>query len=150
MADRNPPRAGAWVLLALLHAKHHALTPVQLQKSLFLLGKRRPKDVGKAFYHFRAYDYGPFDVAVYNDADLLVADGLVAVNTRGGRSLRYYHLTDDGVAEAKRLARSAPEKALAYLAEVVPWAQQLSFNELVRAVYAEYPEMRENSVFRDN
>jgi len=150
MADRNPPRPGAWVLLALLHAKHHALTPVQLQKSLFLLGKRRPKDVGKAFYHFRAYDYGPFDVAVYNDADLLVADGLVAVNTRGGRSLRYYHLTDAGVAEAKRLARSAPEKALAYLAEVVPWAQQLSFNELVRPVYAEYPDMRENSVFRDN
>ncbi len=149
MADRNPPRPGAWVLLALLHAKHHALTPVQLQKTLFLLGKRRSKDVGKAFYHFRAYDYGPFDVAVYTDADLLVDDGLVAVNTHGGRSLRYYHLTDDGVAEAKRLARSAPPKALAYLADVVPWAQQLSFNELVRAVYAEYPEMRANSVFRD-
>src|SRR5439155_6656754 len=62
MAAPNPPPRSAWVLLALLAAEGHSLTPVQLQKCLFLLGSRRPKDVGRDFYHFRPYDYGPFDV----------------------------------------------------------------------------------------
>jgi len=42
-----------------------------------------------------------------------------------------------------------PDGAVAYLREVVPWAQSLSFNELVRAIYEAYPEPRANSVFRD-
>src|SRR5256885_291322 len=41
MAAPNPPPRSAWVLLALLAAEGHSLTPVQLQKCLFLLGIRR-------------------------------------------------------------------------------------------------------------
>jgi hypothetical protein len=151
MPTKTPPmlRPGAWVLLALLAARHHALTPVQLQKSLFLLGKRRPKEVGKGFYSFRPYDYGPFDVAVYTDADRLVGEGLVAVNASEGRSLRRYYLTPKGKTEAERLTATVPAAAMQYLQQVVPWSQKLSFNELVRAIYEAYPDMRANSVFRD-
>jgi len=151
MAAKAPPplRPGTWVLLALLAARHHALTPVQLQKSLFLLGRRRPKDVGKGFYNFRPYDYGPFDVAVYTDADHLVAEGLVAVNASEGRSLRRYYLTPKGKTEAEHLAPTVAAGAMQYLRAVVPWSQKLSFNELVRAIYEAYPDMRQNSVFRD-
>ena len=144
---QEPMRPGGWVLLALLAAEHHSLTPVQLQKSLFLLGKRRPKDVGKPFYHFRAYDYGPFDVAVYTDADALAAEGLVSVDRSMGRSLRRFVLTAEGEVEANRLAAEVPAGAIAYLQEVVPWAQGLSFSELVSAIYEAYPETRANSVF---
>jgi len=147
MTKHEPMRPGGWVLLALCAAERHSLTPVQLQKSLFLLGKRRSSDVGKPFYHFRAYDYGPFDVAVYADADGLAAEGLVSVDRSMGRSLRRFVLTADGEAEAKRLAAAVPEGAVAYLRKVVPWAQSLSFNELVRAIYEAYPETRANSVF---
>jgi len=93
VTKKGQMRPGGWVLLALLAAKDHSLTPVQLQKSLFLLGKRRPHDIGKAFYHFRPYDYGPFDVAVYTDTDQLVEEGLVTVDRRMGRSLRRFELT---------------------------------------------------------
>ena len=150
MATRKaayPP--GTWVLLALLAGKRHSLTPVELQKTLFLLGARRSKEVGEGFYRFEPYDYGPFAVDVYRDADRLAADGLVAVDLSMGKSLRQYRLTAAGLARAKELAGKVPERALAYLREVVAWAQSLSFNELVRAIYEAYPKMRARSVFRD-
>ena|SRR5438552_3244318 len=142
-------RPGGWVLLALWAANHHSLSPVQLQKSLFLLGQRRKQDVGAGFYHFQPYDYGPFDVTVYTDADRLVEEGLVAIDRSMGRSLRRFSLTADGKVEAERLAATVPDGAVAYLRKVVPWAQGLSFNELVRAIYDAYPSTRVNSVFRD-
>lgn len=49
---------------------------VQLQKSLFVLGRRRAKDLGGDFYNFQPYDYGPFDASVYHDADALPLAGL--------------------------------------------------------------------------
>src|SRR2546426_12591221 len=104
-------RRGAWVLLALRAAEGHTLTPVQLQKALFLLGKRRPKDVGHPFYHFRPYDYGPFDVAVYTDADQLADEGLVVIDRSRGDASRSFNLTDAGELEAERLAEEAPEGA---------------------------------------
>jgi len=148
MAAKTQLRRGAWVLLALRAAEGHTLTPVQLQKVLFLLGKRRPKDVGHPFYHFRAYDYGPFDVAVYSDADQLAEEGLVIVDRSRGNNSRRFNLTAAGEQEANRLAADVPEGAVEYLAEVVPWAQSLRFDELVRAIYEAYPETRANSVFR--
>jgi len=149
MAAPNPPPRSAWVLLALHAAEGHSLTPVQLQKCLFLLGSRRPKDVGRDFYHFRPYDYGPFDVMVYTDSDQLVERGMVTIDKSMGQSLRRFVLTADGNAEAERLVHLVPPRGMAYLREVVAWAQRLSFNELVAAVYEAYPEMRANSVFRD-
>lgn len=144
-----PSRPSRWIVLALAKAEGHSLTPVQLQKSLFLLGERRAKAVQKPFYRFRPYDYGPFDAHVYHDADALAAEGLLVVDQSRGRSLREYRLTEEGVAVAQALEAETPDEALNYLGEVVPWAQRLSFNELVRAVYDEYPKMRANSVFQD-
>lgn len=139
-----------WILLALRAADSQTLTPVQLQKSLFLLGKRRARDIGGEFYHFEPYHYGPFDAQVYHDAEWLAQDGAIAINASGDRALRCYSLTEQGRAEAKRVEKHASRRAIAYLGRVVPWSQSLSFNELVRAVYDAYPDMRANSVFRDD
>ena len=35
-----------------------------------------------------------------------------------------------------------------YISRVFQWVRALSFEQLVRAIYAQYPEMKENSVFR--
>ena len=43
--------------------------------------------------------------------------------------------------------REANPRAAAYLDQVVKWALSLSFTQLVRAIYEQYPEMREKSVF---
>jgi len=138
-----------WVILALRAAGKRGLTAVQLQKSLFLLGQRRAADVGKGFYRFEPYDYGPFDATVYADAETLVNEGWIVVDHSQGHSLRRYLLTANGKADAEVLSHTAPPGAVEYLDKVVPWAQSLTFSQLVRAIYDAYPHMRANSVFRD-
>lgn len=138
----------AWIIVALAKAGEGGLTAVQLQKVLFLLGERRKPSVGKAFYKFKPYNYGPFSQEVYNDADLMAFDGLVELDASRGRSRRTYHLTEAGKGLAKKLAKELPEAGVTYLAETVAWAQRLSFEELVRAIYEAYPDMQKNSVFQ--
>jgi len=136
-----------WALLAISHAKGAGLSPVQLQKSLFLLGKELPGEVGPDFYSFVPHNYGPFDSAIYTDAALLSGMGLVTRNN-SGRGFVEYAPTPDGLAYAEKLKANAPGKAVGYLGRVVPWTQGLTFAALVRAIYAKYPEFRENSVFQ--
>ena len=62
-----------WTLLALGAAEGKALTPVKLQKTLFLLGQVFPKM--EDFYNFVPYDYGPFNASIYEDAKILAQDG---------------------------------------------------------------------------
>jgi hypothetical protein len=138
-----------WLFLALDEAGEKGLSSVQLQKVMFLLGARRKQDVGKGFYHFVPYSYGPFSVDIYTDADSLALRGAIAVDVSHGRSLRRYALTKDGQHRAASARKHVAKAGSEYLAEVVPWAQGLSFTDLLRAVYAAYPKMAVNSVFRD-
>jgi hypothetical protein len=134
-------------MLAVAQAKGSGLSPVQLQKSLFLLGKELPTEVGFDFYNFTPHYYGPFDSAIYNDANLLAGIGLVT-RSDSGRGFWEYAPTPEGITYAQKLKDAASPKAVAYLEKIVPWAQRLSFSALVRAIYAKYPEFRANSVFQ--
>jgi hypothetical protein len=138
-----------WLLLSLLAAKEKGLTPVQLQKVLFVFGRRRPDTVRDSYYDFKPYHYGPFDSAVYADADMLAARELIAVDQSNGRSLRTYRLTPEGHAAAATARNATDPREVEFMGKVVEWAQRLSFSSLVRSVYEEFPEMREHSVFRD-
>ncbi len=53
------------------------LTPVQLQKSLFLINENLRGEIPGPFYKFDPYHYGPFDANVYVDADALEPRGLL-------------------------------------------------------------------------
>jgi hypothetical protein len=149
MKRSHDPERSDWILLALLAANGHRLTAVKLQKTLFLLGERRRREVGNDYYVFRPYHYGPFDADVYHDADELEAKGLIQVDRSQGRALRRYVLTDRGRRVAHTVAKCRSEKAQTYLARVVEWAQPLPFNVLLRAIYDEFPKMRANSIFEE-
>jgi len=138
-----------WLLLALRAAGEQGLTPVQLQKALFVLGARRPQDVAEDFYSFQAYHYGPFDAAVYWDADILASDSLLFIDESKGRSLRTYRLTPEGAALADQVKARVSQQGVLYLEQVVEWALRLSFDQLIRSIYQAFPEMRANSVFRE-
>jgi hypothetical protein len=142
--DRNE-----WILLALKCATNHRLTPLKLQKTLFLLGERRKADVGSKYYAFQPYHYGPFDANVYRDADELESDGLIALEHSQRRMVRKYVLTDHGELAARDAAKRCSVVACEYLNRVVKWAEPLPFNELVRAIYEEFPRMRANSIFEE-
>jgi uncharacterized phage-associated protein len=141
-------RRSDWALLAIAAARGELLTPVQLQKVLFLLGAQKPQDVGQPFYAFRPYNYGPFSSDVYLDADALEQEGLVRIDRSGpGRSWSVYRATPEGLDQATRLAAQLPADLSSYLDRLVQWARLLTFQQLVSAVYSAFPEQRANSIF---
>lgn len=138
-----------WALLAIAAAAGEPVSPVQLQKSLFLLGKNFAADLGVGFYRFDPYDYGPFASEVYRDAESLGGEGFIAIDTaEPSRSWKMYAATPAGLERATQLEMVAPDGTAAYVKAVVAWARSLSFRQLVSAIYAQYPEQRANSVFR--
>lgn len=139
-----------WLILVADAAKPSALKPVQLQKCLFLLDRKLTPDRKQAqqIYNFAPYDYGPFDAGVYRDAELLQEQGLLAINRAPGQTYRSYQITPAGSHRAQALGQQLDPAVLEYVRTLVGWVQPLSFNQLVSAVYREYPDMKVNSVFR--
>jgi hypothetical protein len=139
--------ASDWLLLTVAAAEGESMSPVQLQKTLFLMGKEvGARRLARPFYKFVPYDYGVFCADIYSDAEFLDSSGLVEI-TYGGR-YKQYSATGEGLAEAAVLRESANDNAIEFLDSVVKWVRSLSFDELVRAMYKKYPETKKRSVFR--
>lgn len=136
-----------FTLLAVDAAKSKGLTPVQLQKTLFLLRMKMPQAVPDNFYDFKPYNYGPFDRMVYSDAESLVKEGQVEIRQWPGENWNRYLVTREGEIRASYAAHERAEVA-DYIARLVEWVQKQTFESLVTAIYAQYPEMRANSVFQ--
>jgi hypothetical protein len=151
MPDRPSLQRRDWILLAIGAGAGSSLSPVQLQKSLFILGKEltAKERLSKSFYEFKPYDYGPFDQSIYSDAEDLEQKGLVSITQAPLGSYRRYGLTQSGTERYQELSELLSEGALEFLGRVVTWVRRQSFQSLVRAIYQEYPDMKANSVFQD-
>ena len=138
-----------WNLLVIA-AGRQPLSPVQLQKALFLLGQElTPQQRGSAdFYKFRPYDYGPFASEIYRDAEALQTESLVKIELQPGRRLRSYEASEIGRRRAKELRSQLDDVARSYLDKVVNWVQSVPFDSLVGAIYKAYPKMAANSIFQ--
>jgi len=135
-------------LLVIAAAGDTGLTPIQLMKSVFLISRSGLPDLPPHFYSFLPYNYGPFDPNVYRDAEALESEGMVAEVQDAGRSWSKYIITPAGLKHAEELRTQVSPQFSAYVNEVVTWVKSLTFSGLLRAIYAKYPEMRENSVFQ--
>jgi hypothetical protein len=140
-----------WLLIVAHHAEGRPLQPVQLQKILFLLSRNlTDEQLGvESFYHFEPYDYGPFSSEVYSDAEELEARGLMSITLADHARFRLYGLTPIGAKAAAECELMMSREVRSYVDELVTFAISLSFNELVKAVYRAYPEMKVNSVFKE-
>ena len=125
-------------------AEGKPLTPAQLQKVAFLLGMEFHGQLPDDYYDFRKHDYGPFCVDVYRDAEMLEREGkvVISIHPRGG--WQQYSATLAGI---RAEVNDIPDDISTFILDKVRWARELSFPELVRAVYREFPQFRENSVF---
>jgi hypothetical protein len=135
-----------WLLLALARRNGQPMTPVQIQKAMFLMGAEAKQFVGSAFYKFVPYNYGPFDADVYSDLDVMAAQGLIS-SAATGRGWKMYAVTPTGLAAAAEIKKATDKKAVSFLESVVDWVCSLSFPALLRAIYDKYPKFKENSVF---
>jgi hypothetical protein len=138
-----------WLLLALSAADAGELSPVQIQKTLFLIGQIAPRLVGPDFYVFKAYDYGPFNAQIYSDLEELAQNGLVNIQHSPYRRWPSYSLTPQGLKQAEAIRDAQPAKVTKFVDEVVDWVTSKSFPDLIRSIYLNFPEYRANSVFED-
>jgi hypothetical protein len=118
-----------WTLLVLATARR-SLLPIQLQKSLYLLGQKFPRLTAGAFYSFRATGSGQFSEEVSRDANLLSMLGLVSIDVidPGGRG---YGLTPKGLERARELESRADPEAIQFLRRTVAWVRTRSVEQLL-------------------
>jgi len=136
-----------WTLIVLDEARPGSLSPLQLQKILFLISKRLPDEIGENFYHFVPYNYGPFDSDIYSDLRILANEGLVAKVQIIGRSWMSYEITPEGHDAATNIRQELSEHASQYITKIVRWVESVTFTQLLSAIYRAYPEYKAKSVF---
>lgn len=104
--------------------------------------------IGGLYFNFVPYDYGPYDKDVYRELENLAEMGLVGVIGDPSFSYRKYRASGDGLVDGAAELDDLPDTISVYIRQLSSFVRRLSFSQLVRAVYQEYPEMKENSVFR--
>ena len=138
-----------WLLIALSKSPGGAMSPVQVQKSLFLFGQEAGGSIGAEFYSFEPYDYGPFDAAICADLRRMTIDGHVRGNLepRSKLEVLHDHQVPAGV-PCSPVEQDADPRLTEFLGRIVQWVKGRSFSDLLRSIYAAYPEFAVNSVFR--
>jgi DNA-binding PadR family transcriptional regulator len=131
------------ILLHIIKYADGFVSPVQIQKLMFLLEKRILTDREK-IYNFQPYNFGPFDRAIYNDLKSYEKEGLI--ETKQFNNLRHFELTDKGreYCENNVFELNFEQDRVEKLAKFV---KKLSFEELIVTVYDAYPEMKVSSKF---
>ena len=138
-----------FLLLVLDAAEGKHLTPVQLQKSLFLIDNAHLRETPDSFYNFEPHHYGPFDVSIYHDADLLQQKNQVVRIPSPAGTWTDTSITSRGHGRAKELEEELSSGSKEFISEVVQWVQSQTFSQLVRGIYEKFPKFRENSVFQE-
>ena len=132
------------ILLAIIAAAEgEALGAVHLQKVAFLVAQQFDAEMPVNIYAFDKNDYGPFCVDIYHDVELLEYWGLARIELEGARGQKVYRAAEHVVFDEI----DVPLHIKSYIKRTVAWAQEQSFQELVRSIYFLFPEYRENSVF---
>lgn len=135
------------VLTALAPSGGAQLSPVQVQKLIFLIDFNVGSLLDGPHFNFRPYHYGPFDSSIYREIESLVTQGLAEIVP--GPKWKRYRLTPEGLREGGELLENLPQDVRKYVVRAVEFVRALSFTELVSAIYKAHPEMRENSVFQE-
>ncbi len=135
------------ILVAMAPANGAIHTPVQLQKLMFVLDKKKVLNKS-ALFRFEPYDYGPFDKVVYQELENMESSGLIAILRNPELRWKKYRTTSAGQdAGEKALAALGPQQGET-VRRLSSFVRSLSFADLVAAIYRAYPEMQANSVFR--
>ncbi len=142
-----------WLLLFLATParsgeRPRSLEPLRIMKGLFLMSQRGRGELDD-LYQFKPYDYGPFTSDIYADLQVLGLRGLVTQEAVAGRSWRMYRPTTDGIERARELASALAPTDAATIDDAYRFVTTRGFLQLLRDIYAEYPEYAVNTVVQD-
>lgn len=128
---REEARRG-WLLLVLSMSGKGGLSPVQLQRSLFLVAQKREEQVGSGVYEFEeAGGSALMSPTLYEDIDALVAAAHIEKEWMPDLSASMFRLSDTGWAWSEDLRRKVKKNALAGLEDAVAWVKEQSYLELM-------------------
>lgn len=135
-----------YILAVMSVSKGQEYTPVQLQKLFFLLDENISDEFGGQFFNFEPYHYGPFDKDVYTELEALKSNKLLDIHF-GFNNLKKYKLSEEGQKKGEELFGKLSERSKNYIKKVEHFVITLSFDQLIRSIYAEYPKMKAKSIF---
>jgi hypothetical protein len=139
-----------WLIVALSESPRGELSPVQIQKAMFLFKEGAQNYFAEEqFYDFSPYHFGPFDPDIYYDLEALEKRGLVQIERSETGKRRAYVLTAQGKDYSAQI-KSETRRASAYLGNITRWVAKKSFPELLRYIYRRWPQYRVNSIFVDH
>lgn len=133
------------ILLAIIAASAgRELSRVQLQKVAFLVSEEFQGRLPEDFYTFDKHNFGPFCIDIYDDTEMLHYWGWIHIKAGAERRFDTYSIAEPINFDGLKL----DEDIKAYIKDTVTWVVEMSFGEIVRAVYRLFPEYRENSIFK--
>jgi uncharacterized protein len=137
------------LLLAILAASEgRPFEPVQIQKTVFLVTQNVPGIVTEGDgFNFVPYDYGPFDAAVYTEAEELSRCNLAIISRSSRGRWNTYAASHAGIVRGRQLLEALEPEVRQYIENITKWVQAQSFGSIVKFIYETYPKMRENSIF---
>lgn len=133
------------ILLAILAAADgNELSRVQLQKVTFLVSEEFKGRLPQDFYQFDKHNFGPFCIDIYDDTEMLHYWGWIHIKAGAERRFDTYSIAEPINIDGLQLDADIKQ----FIKDTVAWVVEMSFGEIVRAVYRLYPEYRENSIFK--
>lgn len=123
-------------LLYLIKLAGGRATKLQVTKWAFLLANESKAKGGDSFYQFLPYKYGPYSFCLYQEANAMLSQGLLAA-----RDDKTWALTDEG----RGIANGTPDEFKADAAEIYQRYGQIDNRRLLEDVYTRYPWFSVNS-----
>ena len=116
-----------WLIVALSESPTGQLSPVQIQKAMFLFKEGAGSHFDQEqFYNFSAYHFGPFSPDIYYDLEALERRGLVQIERSDTGKRQAYTITAQGKAAAEQI-KAEQHRASSYLGNLTRWVQRKSF-----------------------
>lgn len=125
--------------LAAAPEERFPLDRIRMQKALFMATQRGPKP-WRTFFDYRPYNWGPYSSQLAGDLDVMSHDDLLRCERQPDWRHPKYATTASGESEAARIWMAMDPGERAFLRQVRAYVTSRSFTELLREVYAAYPE----------
>lgn len=122
----------------------YPLDRIRVQKAVFLLTKRGSL-AWRNLYAYRPYNWGPYSSQLSSDTDALVRAGLLE-DVPGAR-YGQYRATPRGEALAAQAWAALSSQEQSFIRTVRAYVTSRSFTQLLREVYAAYPDFATASQF---
>ena len=123
-------------------------SPIQIQKLLFLIDQELLEKIdGGPFFKFEPYDYGPFDIEIYDILSKLQSKGLIIIQKNQYQPKRIYIGSKKIYTEGEKILEGMSPNVSKHISSLSSWIRELSFFQLVTYIYKKYPDMAIYSVF---